>query len=130
MERESSPWRSLARRSVAQLAERSRQVRDLEDALLEMKKHIDKVEKDRDSIAESAQKVIQGHEERLDRIKAQAERWYGGSIGAMPAIAGILAEFKGFTLLASRPWERWQAMRIAELEAQLREARREAGHEF
>lgn len=129
MENEKSkPWRDLARRAVEGKAEAAQKVRDLEKTLLEMKLKVTEVENQRDAVEASASKRIKELEESRDRIANQARLWNRGSISAMGAIAGILAEVKFFQLEEPGPWERRQHVRIAELEALLHEARKEPGH--
>ena len=123
------PWRDLTRRAVEGKAEATRKARELEQALQEMMAKVTEVEKQRDAVEASASKRIKELEESLDRIKAQARLWHQDRISAMGAIAGVLAEVKGYKLQEPGAWERWQAYRIAELESQLREVRKELGHD-
>lgn len=126
MENEKSkPWMDLTRRAVEGKAEAAQEARDLEKALFEMKLKVTEVEKQRDAVEASASKRIKELEESLARIAHQAKLWNRGSISAMGAVAGILAEVKGFQLEEPGLWERRQHERIAELEAQLRAARKE-----
>lgn len=122
------PWRDLARRAVEGKAEATRKARDLEQALFAMKLKVTEAEMQRDNVEASASKRIKKLEESLDRIRNQARLWNRGSISAMGAIAGVLAELQGFQLEEPSAWERRQHVRIAELEALLREARKELGH--
>lgn len=124
------PWRDLARRAVEGKAEATRKARDLEQALQEMRAKVTEVEKQRDAVEASASKRIKELEESRARITNQARLWHQDRISAMGAIAGILAEVKGFKLEEPGSWERWQAARIAELEAQLRTAREELGRDY
>lgn len=122
------PWKDLARRAAEGKAEAAQKARDLEQALQEMRDRVTEAEKQRDAVEASASKRIKKLEESLDRIRNQARLWNRGSISAMGAIAGVLAELQGFRLEEPSAWERRQHVRIAELEALLREARKELGH--
>lgn len=120
-------WKDLARRAVEGKAEAAQKARDLEQALCAMKIRVTVAEGQRDDVEASAKKAIGELEASLARIAEQARLWHRGSIGSMGAIAGVLAEVKGFKLQEPGVWERWQYERIAELESQLREARKEPG---
>lgn len=115
-------WRAVARSAVEAKAEEARKVRDLEAALDAMRELASAAEAKIEQVGNQAQEVINQRDDQICRIQEWTGRWHKGEMGALEAIAGVLAELGGFPLPSANALERHKETRYAQATSLMNEA--------
>lgn len=115
-------WRQFARQSIEMKALLTQKVRDLEAALEEMRQRASHAEETAQQAASHAQALVNQRDAQLVRIARWTGQWSRGTLEALEAIAGVLAELDGYPLPSTQALERRRAVRHAQTQSMLSEA--------
>lgn len=110
METEKNPWKRLARKAVYAKVREAQKSRDLDIALGEMSDKLTRLEKERDSVAASSEKLIAQKDETLRHLKNWCDHWIKGEFSALDIVAGFIAVLGGDLLAEPTILERRRAV--------------------